>query len=133
MGRCEWHTHAGKTASSHILVSGITRLTQGEDTEWPAAARPGKSAITNLSCRASAGIRSSNPLSTVGARFRCTMRVDCGQIDPATVIRPAPAEWCPHMPERLDEQELADWRAGRDAIYQLAALTIGARLAVAEA
>jgi hypothetical protein len=28
--------------------------------------------------------------------------------------------------------ELADWRAGRDAVYQLAALTIGARLAVAE-
>jgi len=37
------------------------------------------------------------------------------------------------MPERLDEQELADWRDGRDAVYQLAALTIGARLAVAEA
>ena len=69
----------------------------------------------------------------VGARFRRTMRVDCGQIDPATVIRPVPAEWHPHMPERLDGQELADWRAGRDAVYQLAALTIGARLAVAEA
>jgi hypothetical protein len=69
----------------------------------------------------------------VGARFRCTMRVDCGQIDPAAVIRPVPGEWHPHMPERLDEQELADWRAGRDALYQLAALTIGARLAVVDA
>jgi hypothetical protein len=29
--------------------------------------------------------------------------------------------------------ELADWRAGRNAIYQLAALTIGTRLAVADA
>ena len=37
------------------------------------------------------------------------------------------------MPERLDEEELADWRAGRNAVYQLAALTIGARLAVADA
>jgi hypothetical protein len=37
------------------------------------------------------------------------------------------------MPERLDEEELADWRAGRNAIYQLAALTIGTRLAVADA
>jgi hypothetical protein len=37
------------------------------------------------------------------------------------------------MPERLDEQEPADWRAGRDALYQLAALTIGARLAVVDA
>jgi len=37
------------------------------------------------------------------------------------------------MPEQLDEEEVADWRAGRNAIYQLAALTIGARLAVAEA
>ncbi len=36
----------------------------------------------------------------------------------------------PEMPELLDEEELA--RAGRDAIYQLAALTVGARLAVAD-
>ena len=26
----------------------------------------------------------------VGRRFRCTMRVDCGQLDPGAVIRPAP-------------------------------------------
>jgi hypothetical protein len=32
-----------------------------------------------------------------------------------------------------DDAELADWRAGRNAVYQLAALTIGARLAVADA
>jgi hypothetical protein len=37
------------------------------------------------------------------------------------------------MPERLDEEELADRRAGRDAVYQTAALAIGARLAVADA
>jgi hypothetical protein len=29
--------------------------------------------------------------------------------------------------------ELADWRAGRNALHQLAALTIGARLAIADA
>ncbi len=69
----------------------------------------------------------------VGRRLRCTMRVDCGQIDPGTVIRPVPGEWHPRMPERLDDEELADWRAGRNAVYQLAALTIGARLAVADA
>jgi hypothetical protein len=69
----------------------------------------------------------------VGRRFRCTMRVDCSLVDPAVVIRPVPGEWQPHMPERLDEQELADWRAGRNAVYQLAALTLGARLAVADA
>ena len=57
----------------------------------------------------------------VGRRFRCTMRVDCGRLDPGAVIRPDPGEWHPRMPERLDEEELADWRAGRDAIYQLAA------------
>ena len=69
----------------------------------------------------------------VGRHFRCTMRVDCGQIDPSAVIRPFPEEWYPRMPERLDMEELADWRAGRNAVYQLAALTIGARLAVADA
>jgi hypothetical protein len=37
------------------------------------------------------------------------------------------------MPEQLDEEELADWRAGRNAVHQLAALTIGAHLAVADA
>jgi hypothetical protein len=69
----------------------------------------------------------------VGRHFRCTMRVDCGQLDAGTVIPPEPGEWDPRMPERLDEEELSDWRAGRNAVYQLAALTIGARLAVADA
>jgi hypothetical protein len=52
------------------------------------------------------------------------MRVDCGQLDVGAVIRPEPGEWHPRMPERLDEDELADWRAGRNALYQLAALTV---------
>ena len=69
----------------------------------------------------------------VGRRFCCTMRLDCGQLDPGAVMRPVPGEWHPRMPERLDEEELADWRTGRNAVYQLAALTIGARLAVADA
>ena len=49
----------------------------------------------------------------VGRRFRCTMRVDCGRFDPGAVIRPDPGEWYPRMPEHLDDEELADWRAGR--------------------
>ena len=68
----------------------------------------------------------------VGRRYRCTMRIDCGQLDPGAVVRPEPGEWHPYMPERLDEEELVDWRAGRDAVYQLAAHTIGSRLAVAD-
>lgn len=68
----------------------------------------------------------------VGRRYRCTMRVDCGRLDPAMVIRPEPGEWHPRMPERLDAAQLADWRAGRDAIFQLAAVTVGARLAVSD-
>ena len=53
--------------------------------------------------------------------------------DPGTVIQPILGEWQPHVPERPDQEELADWQAGRNAIYQLAALTVGARLAVADA
>ena len=68
----------------------------------------------------------------VGRRFRCTIRIDCGQLDPGAVIRSEPGEWHPYIPERLNDEELADWRAGRNAIYQLAALTVGARLAVAD-
>jgi len=60
------------------------------------------------------------------------MRVDCGQLDAGAVIRPEPGEWHPRMPERLDEEELADWRAGRHAVYQLAALSIGQRYRVAD-
>jgi hypothetical protein len=60
-------------------------------------------------------------------------RVDCGQLDPDAVIRPVPGVWHPRIPERLDEEELGDWRAGRNAVYQLTALTIGVRLAVADA
>src|SRR5690349_7632810 len=69
----------------------------------------------------------------VGRRFHCTMRIDSSQLEPGTVIRAIPGEWHPHMPAQLDEEELADWRAGRAAVYQLAALTVGARLAVADA
>src|ERR1700732_3056794 len=32
------------------------------------------------------------------------LRVDCGQIDPATVIRPVLGKWQPHLPEHLDGQ-----------------------------
>ena len=43
----------------------------------------------------------------VGRRFRCRMRVDCGQLNPDAVIQPIRGEWQPRMPERLDEDELA--------------------------
>ena len=36
----------------------------------------------------------------VGRRFRCTMRGDCGQLDPGAVIRPVSGEWRPRMPEQ---------------------------------
>jgi hypothetical protein len=39
----------------------------------------------------------------------------------------------PGHAQQLDDEELADWRAGRNAVYQLSALTIGARLADADA
>ena len=37
----------------------------------------------------------------VGRRFRCTMRINCCDLDPGTVIRPIRGEWQPHMPDRL--------------------------------
>jgi hypothetical protein len=107
-------------------------LDHEEDTEWPAAARPGKSRILSRSHRLGAQPTIESTFD-VGLRFRCTTRVDCGQLDPGTVIQSALGEWQPHVPDRLDEEELADWKAGRNAVYQLAALTIGARLAVADA
>jgi len=61
----------------------------------------------------------------VGRRFRCTMRVDCGQLEPCAVIRPVLGEWHRHMPDRLDD-ELTDCCVGRNAVYQVAALTLSA-------
>jgi hypothetical protein len=40
-----------------------------------------------------------------------------GQLDPDTIIRPVPGERHSHIPDRLDQEELADWRANRNAIY----------------
>jgi hypothetical protein len=39
----------------------------------------------------------------VGRRFCCTMRIDCGELDPREVIRPRSGEWHPRMPAQLDE------------------------------
>jgi hypothetical protein len=42
----------------------------------------------------------------VGRRFRCTLRVDCGQLDPGAVIGPILGEWHPRMPERSTTRSL---------------------------
>ena len=42
----------------------------------------------------------------VGRRFRCTMRVDCGQPEPGAVIRPVPGEWHPRMPSASTKTSL---------------------------
>ena len=82
---------------------------------------PRKSPISSRSSRAWLANTIIESTFEVRRRFRCAMRVDCDRLDPGAVIRPDPGEWLPRMPKRLDEEELADWRAGRDAVYQLAA------------
>ena len=42
----------------------------------------------------------------VGRRFRCTMRIDCGQLDPGAVMRPEPGEWHPRMPSSSTKRSL---------------------------
>jgi len=79
---------------------------------------PRKSHVFRTVPRASRATRSSSHLRG-RRRFRCTMRVDCGELDPGAVIRPVPGDWRPRMPS--DAEELCDWRAGRDAVFQLAA------------
>src|SRR5438094_6665767 len=70
------NTHAGRTVSSHIERGFLrTHLTQRGGTEWPAAACPGKSRISNRSRRASRANTIIESTFEVGSRFRCTMRV----------------------------------------------------------
>ncbi len=45
----------------------------------------------------------------VGRRFRCTMRADCGQLDPGAVIRPEPGEWHRGCPSAWTKRS---WRTG---------------------
>ena len=62
------------------------------------------------------------------AARRCG-RLSSFLLDPGAVIRPVVGEWQPHMPERLDEEKLADWRADRNAAYQLASFGSRTQLA----
>jgi hypothetical protein len=49
----------------------------------------------------------------VGRRYRCTMRVDCGQLDPSTVIRPKPGEL---HPRSLSASTKGSLRTGAPAV-----------------
>jgi hypothetical protein len=42
----------------------------------------------------------------VGRRFRCTMRIDCSQLDAAAVIRPVPGDWQPGCPSASTKRSL---------------------------
>ena len=66
----------------------------------------------------------------VGRRYRCTMRVVCGRLHPGAVIRPEPANGTRICPS--GSMKTSRTGAGHDAIYQLAALTVDARLALAD-
>jgi hypothetical protein len=46
----------------------------------------------------------------VGRRFRCTMRVDCSQLDPVAVIRPIPGEMGLQYDTGLRDVEIVDSR-----------------------
>ena len=48
----------------------------------------------------------------VGRRFRCTMHVDCGALDPGAVIRPTLGEWHPVCPSVSTKRS---WRIGAPA------------------
>jgi serine/threonine protein kinase len=53
----------------------------------------------------------------VGRRFRCTMRIDCGQLDPGAVIRPDAGEWHPIKPDNLGVARVAGSGAYRLVLF----------------
>src|SRR6202040_1910175 len=131
---CRGDTHAGRTVSSHIALRVLRPAPDPRRRNGMARRSPPRK-VTYFEPVPPRLARNTIIESTfeVGRRFRCTMRVDCSQLDAGAVIAPVPGQWHPRMPERLDKEELAGWRSGRNAVYQLAALTIGTRLAVADA
>jgi hypothetical protein len=48
----------------------------------------------------------------VGRRFRCTMRVDCDQLESGALIGPEPGEWHRACPSALTKKS---WRTGAPA------------------
>src|SRR5262245_35105256 len=103
-------------------ITNSAHADQREGSVWPAAARPGKGGISTRWHRLARNTIIESTLD-VGPRCRCTMNVGGGRLGPGAMLRPVPGEWHPQMSERLDGEELADWGAGRNAVYQLAALT----------
>jgi hypothetical protein len=53
----------------------------------PVAPRPGQNTVIES-------------IFEVGRHYRCTMRVDCGRLDPGAVIRPDSGESHPRTPDR---------------------------------
>ena len=69
----------------------------------------------------------------VGRRFRCTMRVDCGELDPAAVIRPVAANGTRICPSASMKKSLPTGAPAATRSISSPPYTIGARLAVADA
>ena len=65
---------------------------------------------------------------TVGA-YRVTLTIP--KVQPGQAVG-AVIEWAPKLPERLTAEELADYRAGRDAALAAASQALGIRAAVVE-
>jgi hypothetical protein len=87
---------------------------------------------SKVGCGASAAVATAPPLQAL-PRIITYNRRDPLTLPGAVIHRPAPGDWQPPMPERLDEEELADWRAGRDAgSIGSPRMTIGAGLGVAD-
>jgi hypothetical protein len=63
----------------------------------------------------------------VGRRFRCTMRVDRGQLEPGAGIRPEPGEWHPRMPERGDRLPYAFEDMGEQSVKNIAKKAVSSR------
>jgi len=90
--RPQRHAHAGRAVSFHIEL----RITARDPTRRNGMARrstPRK--VTYFEALLPHLARNAITESTfeVGRRFRCTMRINCGELDPGLMIRPVRGDW----------------------------------------
>ena len=78
--------NAGPAVVAHIELN-RTHLTNEEERNGPPQSAP-KSHLFRTGPAALARNTVFESTFEVGRRFRCTMRVDCGRLDPGAVIRP---------------------------------------------
>jgi hypothetical protein len=88
--------------------------------------------LTVIKPRGSASVDREILRSTFGVgKYRCTLTIDPTMVAVHGAVGALCVQWEP-IPDRLNKKELAEYRRGRDGLFQRAADAIGGSILIAE-